>query len=480
MQIAAKLRKIQGYIRFKPHDTSTKEGRAAERARRAGLTMLSSAMLRVSSILSLLITVPLTVGYLGAERYGVWMALTGFLTLLSLSDLGLGLGLFDAIAKASGEEDTPKIRSLISNTFLLLGMIAVGAGAAALLAVWTIPWNQLLKAPNIAPSELRGTLVAIVTCFCFNLPFSVVQRVQGGFQDGFESNKWQLVGSLGSIVLVLVAVKFHASMPVLVLAVSGFPVLVCLLNFSYYFHFLRPDLRPQLNGWEKGVAVSMVRTGLSFSLLLIGYHFAYSLDGLLLTNAAGPVEFTQFSVCTKVFGLLPSIVMMATTALWPAFAEARTRGDYDWVERTHRFLWRKGLTVAVIVGAVFVVFGSPLVQAWTKGKVVPSLALLVGCFLWSLAEASKSLIGPQMNGLGLIKFQTRTLLIYALVSPPIQWYAGHRGGATAFAWTTGILALLLAALPLALHLGAHIRELQRNRMVTPQAFSHEPNHRVEA
>jgi O-antigen/teichoic acid export membrane protein len=49
----------------------------------------------------MVISVPLTLTYLGSERYGMWMAISSIVALLAFADFGLGNGLVNAIAVAS-------------------------------------------------------------------------------------------------------------------------------------------------------------------------------------------------------------------------------------------------------------------------------------------------------------------------------------------------------------------------------------------
>src|SRR3982751_421810 len=96
----ARLRRVLSVVRVRPFDCSTEAGRSQERYRRAALAVLASVAARGVSILTLLLTVPLTVGYLGEERYGLWMAVTSFLGFLVFADLGIGNGLINTISDA--------------------------------------------------------------------------------------------------------------------------------------------------------------------------------------------------------------------------------------------------------------------------------------------------------------------------------------------------------------------------------------------
>jgi O-antigen/teichoic acid export membrane protein len=60
------------------------------------------------------LSVPLTIGYLGSERYGVWLLLSSLLAWVRLADLGIGNGLRTAIASALGSGRPDLVRPHIS------------------------------------------------------------------------------------------------------------------------------------------------------------------------------------------------------------------------------------------------------------------------------------------------------------------------------------------------------------------------------
>ena len=62
---------ILGLLRLEPFDCSTEAGRWKERHRRIALTALASFVARAVNVLTVLVSVPMTVHYLGEERYGL-------------------------------------------------------------------------------------------------------------------------------------------------------------------------------------------------------------------------------------------------------------------------------------------------------------------------------------------------------------------------------------------------------------------------
>src|SRR5262245_42123374 len=106
-------------------DNATPEGRARERQRRIALSALASALAKAISVSTALISVPLTLTYLGAERYGMWMTMSSLVAMLSFADLGIGNGLLASVASAHGRNDRDEIQSYVSSAYLVLSAIAI-------------------------------------------------------------------------------------------------------------------------------------------------------------------------------------------------------------------------------------------------------------------------------------------------------------------------------------------------------------------
>ena len=95
------------------------------RYKRIFKTGFSIAFVRIFSAVINLFTVPLTIDYLGAERYGLWMTISTMLSMLSFADLGLGNGLLNAIAKAKGRNSMKDAQIAVSSTFFILLFISL-------------------------------------------------------------------------------------------------------------------------------------------------------------------------------------------------------------------------------------------------------------------------------------------------------------------------------------------------------------------
>src|SRR5262245_61446781 len=184
-------------------DVSSEEGRAHERKRRILLSALAAAGAKAVSLLALLVTVPLTLGYLGVERYGLWTAMSGLLLVIGFADLGLGYGLINSLAKAEGLGDSVYARRAVSSAFFMLTAIAAALSLILFLSWHALPWGAFLNARSPETSAEAGKAMAVLlACFLVGLPVSVVNHGFAGLQEGFRASLYQGIGSLLGLVAI--------------------------------------------------------------------------------------------------------------------------------------------------------------------------------------------------------------------------------------------------------------------------------------
>ena len=130
--------------RLKSLLTKSSDDRGQERYRRAGITASSSFIAKALNILISFLSVPLTIHYLGSERYGVWLTISSLLTWMTLTDFGLsGNALVNVLAESSGRDDTKTAREYTSSAFWVLTSISLVTGLIAAISFHWISWRSV-------------------------------------------------------------------------------------------------------------------------------------------------------------------------------------------------------------------------------------------------------------------------------------------------------------------------------------------------
>jgi O-antigen/teichoic acid export membrane protein len=361
---------------------------------------------RAVTVFTSLLTVRLTLRYLGTERYGLWMSVTSIVSLLFFADLGIGNGLLNAIAEARGKDDVEAVHRYVSSAFfVLLGITTLFLAIFASVYPF-IPWRRVFNVSSpIAVHEAGPAVIVFLICFLSNVPLDVVQRVQTGYQEGYLSNFWTIIGNLSGLGCLILVMHRSGGLPWLILAILGGGILGVLGNWVQEFGFARRELFPKWTYWDSGAARKILGTGVMFFLLQICGILTLPLDYIIITQVLSPEAVTQYSVPIRPFLLVISVASMFVFPLWPAYGEAYARGDSKWVKST--FLHSLGYSVLVFGPVVLglAAFGKFIVRIWVGPQVHPSWMLLAGMAAYAMMLIFYNPISTFLSGINKMKFQ---------------------------------------------------------------------------
>jgi len=227
--------------------TKASASRGLERYRRAGITASSSFVTKALNVLISFLSVPLTVHYLGSERYGVWLTISSLLTWMSMTDFGLaGNALVNVLAEASGREDREGAQHYAASAFWALTGVGVVTGIIAAATFRLIPWRQVFQVSAATSThELQFTCALTLGFLVLNFPLSMQQSIYSAYQDGFLANIWGIAGNSLALLALVIVSQSRGGLPQLVLALSGTRAAVSLANYFFLFrryHWLKPSL----------------------------------------------------------------------------------------------------------------------------------------------------------------------------------------------------------------------------------------------
>ena len=456
------------YLRTMPFDTTTEEGRSQERYRRAALAAVTGAASRAVSLVTLAISIPLALGYLGAERYGVAVTITALTSMLVFADFGLGNGLMNLVANAAGRDDETGVRRSISSAFFMLcGIAFVLAVPLYALYRW-VPWEQFMNLSD-ARGEVAAAVGVFMLCVLVSLPLGIVQRVQLAFQQGFVNSVWNGVGSVAALIGLIVVIQLNGSLPWVVLMLLAGPVIANALNWVSLFMVRRPDLQPRWSFASRTEGGRLARIGSLFFVLQLAVAFAYQADVVVATRVLGPIAATDYSVTLRLFLIIPTVVNLALLPLWPAYSESIARGDRAWIVRTLRSSVLIAATLSGLSSLVLVIFGRSILRAWTGTDLDAGFPLLAGMGIWAVLNNSFNAVAMLLNGASIMRFQVITALSMTVVSVTASIVGANAFGVAGIIWGTVLAFVVCTALPTAIYLPGVLRQLGRRRVAAEPA-----------
>lgn len=379
---------------------------SAEQTRNRSVTwsMLSIYFVKLVTVAVSLISVPLAARYLGLERYGLWVSMSSFVSLLLLSDFGLGNNLTTILAQSLGRGDREAASREVSATFW-----AVLAGALLLFGLFSllhplVGWARLFNATGttaVVEAPRAAFLLGLVAAA--QLLGTLCQRLHAGLQRNHFGNLWMGAGSLAGLLALLAVTLMHGGLSALVFALGVVPALVQLAGLVW---ILRSGdygrlLPPERLGWEDYRHVM----GGGSLMFVVNLQAAFWLakDSLMIAHVLSLDQVggynTVFRIYQSVFALL---VGSLGASLWPAYADAHARGDREWIRRTMRRSLFFGVGGMLAFGLFFVPAGHTLLT-WYVGSALalpwPQLALLA---LYFVILAIVNMLSFPLMGIGRI------------------------------------------------------------------------------
>jgi O-antigen/teichoic acid export membrane protein len=430
---------------------TNEETRANERHRRILWSTLASVGARLASVATTFFSVPLTLNYLGSERFGMWLMLSSFLSLLSFADLGIGNGLLTRVAAASGRDDKLGIREDVASAYAALGLASVGMIALFWSIFPVVQWGQLFNvADKVALAEAGAAAAVFATCFALSIPAQIAAKVQTGLQGGYVPALWQCGGNLIGLAAVLAAIHFELGLPWLVLAFMGSPLAANAAFSLTFFLVQHPELRFRWQDISSRAATQIIRTGWIFLVLQIVAAASYSTDPLLISHLLGPELVPAYSVPAQMFSALGLIISMALAPLWPAYGEAISRADHRWAHKTLLRSLVASVIVAGIGAALIAILAPTLLRLWVGPAIQAGPALLLGLAAWRVLDAAGNAVGMFLNGAQAIRLQAIVAVLSGMGILALKFLLIPAWGVAGGIWATVFGFTVFAVVPLTL------------------------------
>ncbi len=439
--------------------------RGGRRVRRVTATAVASALAAVVQLGIGLLVVPMSLGYLGTERYGLWMTVTSLTAMLAFADFGMGNGLLNAIASADGRDDRDEAASATSSAVFLLGGLAVLLAALFWISYPFVRWERLLNAsrPDLA-EDARRVVAVTVLCAVASLPLGTSQRIQMGYQEGFLNSAWSAAGSLLGLLALWMAIGRHAGLAWLVLALAGAPVVALAGNATALYGWRRPALRPRWRLLSSTMMWHLLGAGGLFFAIQLAGAVGYQLPILAIAQLLGPADVTGFSVPLRLFMVMPALMGFFLTPLWPAYREALARGDVPWVKRAVGVSVALCVALNVLWGLTLVFYGGTILRWWVGPHVVAPLGLRVSLAAWGALTGLGGPFAMFLNGAGALRFQAVCAWAMAAASIALAYVLIPRLGVTGAAVAMVSAQTLCIIAPSAVYVPRVLRRMSLERL----------------
>ena len=411
------------------------------RLRGIALTAITAMLAKIIAVLTPLITVKINLRYMGEEVYGLWSAVVSLFTMFTYADLGLGSGLQTELSRKY--KDVNESRKLISSSYILLTGISVLLLVVFLIIYPFLNWAEIVNAESADTIAIAGAVVlAIVIPRIVNVPFSLINRVELAYQEGFKYNLWQIAGNIINLIAIIGLSYTNLGPLALIWASSLVTVIISILNTVVFFLFQKKEVKIKFKFFDKKYVKDLLKVGIMFFILSIFTTLSLSIDNFIVAKAQGLAEVTSYSIMYKIVSMISVVSAMLSTPMWTANGDALARGDVQWVKKATNKITLVSFALSFLASVGVLVLISPALKILTDGVVKPDYMLLVGMCLYQIIVSITNPYFMILNSTKKIVFQIINYIIFSVISLPLKYYCALNYGVVSVTWV-GVITYFL-------------------------------------
>jgi len=419
---------------------------------------------RLLSVLIGFVSVPLTIHYLGTERYGAWIAIGAILAWVALTDLGIGNGLANALTSAVSRNRFDRVRMHVSNFLFLTSLLSVVTAIAFSLAWRFLDWRSVFGIADVETvAEVRVALAIALAIFLMRLPLAVANRIYIAHQEGHIGNYWGAAGNVLALAALILVTRTEGGLPWLVFAISGIGLLVEALNTVWLFAWHRPDIRPGFRQIDRRGFGQIMKVGGQFFLIQIMALVVFQTDVLVIAHFLGSASVPTYNLAFQLFSYATLPQALLFPYLWAAYNEAITRGDIAWVRQALRWNLIAGIAWSTLAAGGLILIAKPFIGWWAGPAVIPSTSLVWLMGLWVIINAVANSIACLLAAASHLRYQLFYGAFSTISNLVLSVLLVSRIGREGVIAATVISYLLFVCIPSAVDVSILLKRLARVR-----------------
>ena len=376
---------------------------------------MATALMKVAVLLCSLVMVPITLNYLNAENYGIWMAMTSILYWFAFFDVGLGNGMRNYLSEAISRQDYIKARSYFSTAIFLLAIIAVLIGILSIIIIFQLDLNHIFNTHIMSNKSLAYIMVVAISFSLIQFVAKNVGMVYIAMQRYAINDLIVFIGQLISTIIVYIITKTTESHLIyIVIAITSIPALVFILA-SIPLLKQHPQLKPSIKSIDFASAKKIIGKGLGFFIIQITSCLViFGSANILISHYCGPEQVTIYNISYKLFNILIIIYTIIISPLWNAYTDASVKNDYAWIRKIFKksiYLW----TASLLLGLLMLLISGWFFKKWVGNSVDIPLGVSISILIYVCMFNFNNCVTYLINGLNKIKIQIITSILGTII-----------------------------------------------------------------
>lgn len=396
------------------------------------------------SIAVSLMLIPMTISYVDASQYGIWLTLSSIVAWFTFFDIGFSQGLRNRFSEAKSTGEFNQAAKYVSTTYAVLSIVFSVFWLLFFLINHFLNWSSILNAPQEMASELSKLALIVVTFFSLQIVLKTINTIVIADQKPALSNFFDMLGQLISLVCVyLLTLTTKGSLISLGVSLGLSPLLILVLSSIYLFRGKYKQYKPTYKNIDFSYAKDIMKLGVKYFIINISIIVIYQSNNLIIAHIGSPKDVTIFNIAYKYLSVVFMVFMIVMAPFWSAFTEAYTKREVIWMQITVKRLRLIGY-IFIFFLVILVSFSEFAYNLWIGELVTVPFSVTVVIAVYMTALILTSLNTQILNGIGAVRLQ---LIIYSFAMVfhiPLALFLGGKYGMEGVIFSASFFYLIIA------------------------------------
>jgi len=387
--------------------------------------IIMSAFYKGISGVSLFISIPVLINYLGTNNYGVWVLIFTLFQLVLLMDFGLASVLKTKIPELEHSDKHETANAYIKSTYKISGYIAL---LIFIFSVFFFTFIDVKTLLNIHFSNQFVTKIYLLNIFffCLNFIMNTHKALFVSVHRGKYAEQSIAVNQVVFLISLLIPLYLFPEVgdETKLYIISLLSGLACFtINLLYTLYFFKTEKFTLFTSkkLDRDYLNDILILGLKYMGIQVGTLFLFSSDNYILAYFFSPEEIVPYEIVTKYFQFPLMILMSGMAPLWSVFTKKHLEKDYVAL----RSLFKKFnySFVLILLGMLICMSIAPyMFKIWiSKDFYVPQFFLIMVTTMISLRIFS-TFYSYFFNGIGNLKSYLLLLSASVVLKIPLSYW----------------------------------------------------------
>jgi O-antigen/teichoic acid export membrane protein len=389
-----------------------------ERSKKLIINVLSSFIVKIVSMAVTLTLIPISLKYTNKSTYGVWLTISSVIIWFNLFDLGLSNGLTNKLTESFAKQDSEKARKYLSTTYCFLFIIITSFSILFFLFNKIIDWNQVFNT-TIPPTELQTAITIIYLSFCLTFILKPINDLLKSQQKHFILSIIQVSGNTLALLCIFFLGDYFSTKFIFLCIALGFSYPIALLIASIVFYStLFKKISPLISLASKKYFKDIFGISTKFFIIQTSIILILTSNNFLISHFVDNQNVTYYNIAYRLFSIISIFQVMIMTPLWPAFTDAYTLKDFNWIRSAVSRSNKLNFLLCIPLIIMFFICDH-IYNLWIGGdiKIPFEINLLIVIFV--AISLFKETYVSFINGAGKLNLQALLSIIAILVQFPL-------------------------------------------------------------